>query len=110
MIDGNQLKLAFTPDHTNPTDAGSDNVYDITITETEPFNLKGAKFALDYSRTRNEYGPIHTEEYGSEAVNENRDEYYGGFRNYHYPHYSAFAALRPDGSITAWGHESRGGI
>ncbi len=109
MIDGNQLKLAFTPDHTNPSDAGSDNIYDITISETKPFNLKGAKFALDDSRTRNEYGSEYTEEYASETINDNGDEYYQGqYSASTISSDSAFAALKPDGSITAWGDANNG--
>ncbi len=103
ILSGNKLKLNFTPNYRNPIDADADNIYNIKL--KREFN--GAKFVIDYSRTRNEYTAVYTEEYASDIVNENGDDYYG-FYSYNIQNNHAFAALKADGSITAWGDSSSG--
>ncbi len=89
LIENSELKLNFVPDFETPEDIGNNagnNTYSIKI-ETQDNSAKSD--GVDYSSAYNDYG---------------------GFNNApNYANFSAFAALKSDGSISSWGNSSYGG-
>ena len=92
QISGGELQLNFIPDYENPADENGDNVYVVRIETSEgdgPEMEEATTDGDDYSSAFNQHGGLY-----------NADNY---------PNYNAFAAIKPDGSISAWGHGWTGG-